>query len=480
MSPAEDFLRKVRSAAVELVGPDCTCLLAVSGGPDSVAMTAALAEISEDIPMELGVAHLDHAIRPDSAEDSLWVAGFAEQMHLPFFEERIDVPELRAAEKLTMEEAARRARYSFLAHASTGWGATCVATGHTADDQAETVLFRIIRGTGLAGMAGIPRSRPISPETPNVQLVRPLLDCSREEVLAFLQDRSQDFLTDETNFDVEVQSRARIRHELLPVLESDHNPDVRSALVRLAKRAGEVNELVEMAAYGRIGEYIGPLPTEAQEVAVPLEVLEAPQAVRVEVLRLVASHLTGKLLFDRARLADAARELPEAQVGKQFELGGAVAVRDYQHVSLRLPGGGERPPAAWESGVTLPGETSLPAGLLRAERMISSELDMAEFSLTKTAFQEVFDADLLESGARLLCRPRRPGDRFHPLGASGERKLKDFFIDEKVPQAHRAGVPLLMLGETIIWVVGYRLSEAARVGESARDLIRLEFVPLKQ
>ena len=479
MSLPDDFLRKVGSATVELIGPATTCLLAVSGGPDSVAMAAAMSELAEDFPVDLGVAHLDHAIRPESAGDASWVAELAARLALPHFGERIDVPGLRAEEKLTLEEAARRARYSFLETTARHWGAGFVATGHTADDQAETVLFRVIRGTGLAGMAGIPRSRPISPQSAHVQLVRPLLDCTREEVLAFLEDRGLDFLNDESNFDVDIQSRARIRHELLPLLERYHNPDVRAALVRLAARAAEVNELVETAACAGIGEYVGPLPDDAREIAVPLEVLEGPQAVRVEVLRVVGSHLTGRMLLDRARLADDARELPEARVGKQFELGGVLAIRDYRHVALRLTGGDETPPVAWESGVTLPGETPLPAGLLRAERMLASELNMDEFSLTKTGFEEVFDANLLESGERLLCRTRRPGDRFHPLGASGERKLKDFFIDEKVPQSHRDGIPLLVLGDTIVWVIGHRLSEAARVGSESRDLFRLDFEPRK-
>ncbi len=479
MSLAGEFLRKIRCSTIDLVGQGAACLVAVSGGPDSVAMATALAELAPELDLELSIAHLDHALREESAGEVNWVADFAERMDLPFVSERVDVPELRAKDKLTLEEAARRARYEFLERAADAWGIPFVFVGHTADDQAETVLFRIIRGTGLGGLAGMPRHRPLSAGATRVTLVRPMLDCSREEVLAFAAERGLDFLTDESNFDVAGQARARIRHELLPRLESEHNPDVRSALLRLAERAEEVNEMVELSARKRIAEYFGQLPDETEELAVPLELLEGPQAVRVELLRLVAAHLNGRVLLDRARLAEAARELTEARVGRQFDFGGPVAVRDYDHVILLA----ERRPAGrtpdWKLPVETPGETPLPEGLLRAEVLSPRELDMDEFSLTKTAYEEVFDADLLASGAELVCRTRRPGDRFHPLGASGERKLKDFFIDEKVPQAQRDHVPLLLLDGTIVWVVGYRLSEIARVGSEARELIRLDFVPAR-
>jgi tRNA(Ile)-lysidine synthase len=478
LSLADSLVVKVRAAVAELVGGNATCLAAVSGGPDSVAMVVCLAELAPEFNLELGVAHLDHGIREAAAADAEWVAELAERLQLPCFADRVDCPALKAAQKLTLEEAARRARYSFLERAGREWGATFVAAGHTADDQAETVLFRIIRGTGLSGLAGIPRSRPISDESPHVQLVRPLLDCRREEVLTYLDSRGHDYLTDETNFDTRGQARARIRHELLPRLEAEHNPEIRSALVRLARRAGEVNELVQLAAHERIGEQYGQLPVGREEIPVPLELLAEPRAVCVEVLRLVVGHMTGRMLLDRARLAEAARELPGAGVGKQYDLGEVVAVRDYHQVLLRSKDAAPAPPpAGWLVDVRLPGETRLPVGELVAEQLLPEELDMAEFSLTKTAYEEVLDSRLLHSGARPVCRTRRPGDRFHPLGAAGERKLKDFFIDEKVPQARRDSVPLLVLGDEILWVVGHRLSEAARVTPDARELIRLKFLP---
>lgn len=476
MPPGDDLVRKVREALAGLIGPDATCLAAVSGGPDSVALVAALSELAPDFNLELGVAHLDHGMREASADDAKWTADLAGRLKLPLFTERADVPALKKRDKLSLEEAAREARYAFLERAALDWGATFVATGHTADDQAETVLFRIIRGTGMAGLAGIPRSRTISDQSPHVELVRPMLACTREEVLEFLAARKLDYLTDETNFDVDSQARARIRHELLPELAANYNPDIRAALTRMAERAAVLQDIVMLSACERLREHFDHLPAGTEEISLPLALLEEPHAVALEVLRLVATHITGRSTWDRARLAAAARELPGAGVGKRFELGELVAVRDYEHVIVRRAGAERTSQGGWEGPVAIPGETELPTGVLRVERVARADFDLAVFCKTKSANEEVFDARLFTQ-EEPVCRTRLPGNRFHPLGADGERKLKEFFIDAKVPQAARDSVPLLVLGGEILWVVGHRLAEKARVSDGAAELIRMEFVP---
>lgn len=473
MPSGGELVRKVREAAAGLLGPEATCLAAVSGGPDSVALAAALAELAGEFNLKLGVAHFDHGIRDSSAREAKWTAGLAEKLGLPFFTERGDVPAFRAREGLSLEEAARVARYAFLERAALGWGATFVATGHTADDQAETVLFRIIRGTGLAGLAGIPRSRHISDQSPHIMLIRPMLDCTREEVLAYLAEKKLDYLTDETNFDVDSQARARIRHRLLPELAADHNPDIRAALVKLAGGARATQSALEALADERLkGAEVG-----EGEVRLPLALLEGPQALCVEVLVRASARTLGGMAPGRARLAEAAERIARCEVGKRFELGELVAVRDYAHVIVRRAGAEQVAPGGWECPVAVPGRTELPVGVLRAERVKRDGFSMTEFCKSKSANEEVFCARLFEGKDRPVCRTRRAGDRFHPLGADGERKLKEFFIDAKVPRAARDSVPLLVLGGDILWAVGHRLSERARVSDGDAELVRIEFVP---
>jgi tRNA(Ile)-lysidine synthase len=218
-----EFSRRVLAALRERgwAAPGARWIAATSGGPDSTALAAALAELiaAGELEAELALAHFDHAIRPDSARDAEWVGRLATRLRAVFLTERGDVPALARDEGLGVEEAARKARLAFLERTARSWGATRVATGHTADDQAETVLFRIMRGTGIKGLAGIPPERPISPESPDVLLVRPMLGIGRAEVLAYLEEQGFEHLTDPTNRDVANQARARIRHETLPALE---------------------------------------------------------------------------------------------------------------------------------------------------------------------------------------------------------------------------------------------------------------------
>ena len=550
------------------LAPGARCVVAVSGGPDSTALAAALAEISAsgELGLELALAHFDHAIRPDSARDAEWVAELAVRLGADFLTERADVPALARREGLGIEEAARNARLDFLERAARRFGAGRVATGHTADDQAETVLFRILRGTGIKGLAGIPPVRPISRESPDVLLIRPILGLARAEVLAYLAGRGLDFLTDPTNRDIASQARARIRHEVLPSLERTaaerwkgkapeadghppstlHHPPstVRSALLSLAASAAAVQESLAFAAARLLeGAEIGP-----GQARLPLGLLELPAALRAEVLALAAERMGAALPIPRGGLARAADVLARTSTGARAEARGLVAERGYDCVVLQRVGSPQRRrergdvaengrsspgplSSGWSIPVAIPGETGLPAGRLIARIVERREFDLASHVKSKTPLTEVFDARLFQlpghqdtrhnrccprnthngsatsaslcalCGERnLVCRTRRPGDRFRPFGSAGAKKLKAFLIDRKLPRAERDGLPLLAVEgggwkvegsetavqrpstihlppSTILWAVGQRLSEAARVPPDAERLVIIEYVP---
>ena len=465
----------------DLIKPGSRCLLAVSGGPDSTALCAAMIELATSgaLPLALGAAHFDHGMRTASARDAEWVAAFAQRQGLAFIGERGDVPRLRKERHLSLEEAAREARMEFLERAAVDWGAGFVATGHTLDDQAETVLFRILRGTGLAGLAGIPLSRSISEASPDVRLVRPMLGVSRREVIEYLSSRGLDYLTDETNFDTAGQTRARIRHELLPALAAGFNPNVRDALVRLGGRAAEAEAVIRTAAVERLAGTLPGPGARPDELRLPVALLDCPQALRAEIFALAAEAVAGRQLAERGRLAAAARDLFTAGVGKRAELGDLLAVRDYGAVVISRRRPAERPEGSsgWVRSIKIPGRTQLPVGVLTARRVSRAKFDLKGFYKNKSPNEEVFDARLFAGKKQPWCRTRQPGDRFHPLGAAGPKKLKSFFIDSKLPRARRGRVPLLVLEGEILWAVGCRLSEEARVPEKARSLVKMEFVP---
>jgi tRNA(Ile)-lysidine synthase len=221
-------------------------VVAVSGGPDSVALLRLLLELRPaGLVGSLTVAHLNHQLRgADSDTDEDFVQRLAGEYSLPFRSKRVNVAELAKHQKDNLENAARQIRYGWLAELARSEGARWVATGHTADDQAETLLHRLVRGTGLHGLEGIPPRRELAP---GFAVIRPLLGSSRAEVLAYLQKVKQDFRTDSSNLDLRF-TRNRIRHELLPALERDFNPAIVSVLCRLAEQAREVQSLMDIQA----------------------------------------------------------------------------------------------------------------------------------------------------------------------------------------------------------------------------------------
>jgi tRNA(Ile)-lysidine synthase len=228
---------------------DSHVVLAVSGGPDSVALLCAMVALKDDIGGrgKLYVAHLNHGLRGSAADtDELWLRAFCERLNLPLHVGKSDVAAIAARQGDGWEAAARTARYDFLRQAAEQTGARFVATAHTADDQVETVLHRILRGTGIEGLAGMPQFRPLST---SVAIVRPLLTMHRCDVLAYLAAIGQDFRTDATNEDVQ-WTRNRLRNELLPHLRERYNPKVDTTLVNLAAQAGEAHQVILSLAAG--------------------------------------------------------------------------------------------------------------------------------------------------------------------------------------------------------------------------------------
>ncbi|WP_437226667.1 tRNA lysidine(34) synthetase TilS [Planctomicrobium sp. SH661] len=214
---------------------DGKMLVGVSGGADSVALLRGLAELSPDRGLQLVVGHFDHAIRAESAADANWVNTLGQSLGIPVRSERSD----RSGEGTGLaEEQARTLRYEFLRRTAEAEGCGWIAVAHTADDQVETVFHHIVRGSGLQGLSGIPALRTLSENVATPLLVRPLLQVSRKEILAFLASIQQDFCTDSTN-ESRSYTRNRIRNEILPLLRADLNPRVDDALLRLCEQAAD-------------------------------------------------------------------------------------------------------------------------------------------------------------------------------------------------------------------------------------------------
>ncbi len=433
-----------------LISPDERVLVAVSGGGDSVALLHLLHDLAPVFPFSIRAAHLDHAMRPEGSLDVEFVRRLCAELDVPLTVARVDVPALAAERRRGLEETAREARRRFLCRTAAEFDCSAIALGHHRDDQAETFLFRMLRGSALSGLAAM---RPHSPP-----FIRPLLGFSRQQLRAYLVGRGLSFVEDASNSDV-VFTRNRLRHQLLPQLR-EFNPRVDEHLCRLSRRIAieedywEAEERRALAVLGRFAEqeaWLGRSGLLALHPALRLRVLRrALLAVRGDLLGVSACHLEG---IDALLSA----ERPQAELS----LPGCWAARRYEELWLR-----RSPPAPAPSCsfvVSGPGIYPLPGGGELEVALVPSALGEARWAVEFAAEQMTFP---------LTIRSPLPGDRFRPAGAGGGKKLKDVLIDAKVPKERRRGL-LLVEGEEILWLIGLRRCDGRGPAAAGGRVLRL-------
>ena len=450
-------------------------VVAVSGGPDSMALMHLLTGLKEAERPELHVAHLNHDFRGEEAfVDAQFVADAAKDLGLPCTVEEDDPEAYRRKSGVSsFEEAARELRYRFLARVAESQGAQAVAVGHTADDLAETVLMHVIRGSGLHGLRGMEEVSPWVSRSGDHQttLFRPLLGTSKRETADYCLENGIAVRKDLGN-DMPRFTRNRVRGELMPAL-AEYNPRIIESLNRLSETSTLVIDYLESqvdALWERcVKEQGGWLVMDSSALA-----QEHPLAARL-LLRRAYLELTGdpRRLY-QSHLRDMAN-LIEAPPGKSLRLPRGL----YLHSSYgRLwMGKGAEVPCPFPE---FHGETRI--ALPPLDRDVT--LDVSGWQLimgwtdgNKESDNGRFTADLnLESvgGEAITIRTRKPGDRFHPQGMEHSRKLQDFFVDQKVPRAWRDRTPLVTTERGIAWVVGHRVAEWAK-GCPDRSKLRLSF-----
>ena len=446
-------------------------VVAVSGGPDSLALLLLLDRLRLALGLSLHVAHLDHSLREDAQEDARFVEGVSRKLDLPLTVGKENVESYRASRGLSLEEAAREVRYSFLSSVATAEVAIGVALGHTADDQVETILMHLVRGSGLAGLAGMsPLGYWPSPVAEaKVALVRPLLEVTRDETEAYCRHRGVSPREDYTNRSMQF-TRNRIRLDLIPKLR-EYNPRFSDALQRLGRSAAQDQEyFLDMAAIAK--ERL----TQATEEGLETDRREfnaLPAALKIQLLRLMYQEISGSMLGLESRHLEDMMTLSRGRAGTRLDLPQGLAFSvDYKFLRLGLAKGkasnssilvGEHP-------LELPGEALLPGWIVQAHLTRGDE-----------AFDEIggyaarLDKDAV--GSHLYVRGRQVGDRFHPLGMTKSKKLQDFLVDAKVPREMRDRIPLVVSERGIVWVVGHRIAHWARLTRDTQEVLELNFSP---
>lgn len=467
--------RQVRRtiARYDMLRPGERVLVAVSGGPDSTALLSVLCRLAPEMKLDLHVAHLDHGWRGRaSARDAEFVRRMATRQRLPVTVGHLGpgVWQAREGRQSSREARARELRQSFLLETAREIGAQKVALGHTRDDQAESLLLRLLRGSGPRGLAGT------YPVVDGV-IIRPLIDVRRRDLIAYLRERRLSYRVDASNRDL-AMTRNRARRHLIPLMEREFNPNVVEALAHAADLLrDEDNFLGELA----VNKYREIASRRGESVVLEGRALqELPVPIRRRILRLALAEARGDLR--RIALQHVERSLSlleERRRRGRVSLPGGTAVDmqgDQLRIARRAAEGRETAAPAGasprEALCPVPGEVALPGfGLRLRATVVPREQVPIDF---KSAGRDraYLDADLLPGP--LLIRPRRPGDRFVPLGAPGTRKVKSFLIDRKVPVDERGHIPLVLSGDRIAWVMEHEIDDRFKITDATRRVLVLE------
>jgi len=446
-----------------MASPGDLILVALSGGADSTALLHALYEQRDELGIELAAAHLNHTLRgTESDADAAWCAALAGSLEIEFRCEKIDVGAIAEESGANLEEKARECRYAFLERAADELGAARIAIAHTADDQVETVLLRLLRGAGRSGLGGM---RPL-----RGRIIRPMLGTKRADVLAYLESRKLPYREDSSNRD-ERFSRVFLRKRVMPLLRQ-LNPSLERTIGKAASLIADEDDFLRELAEGVLREISSKDSSGVRLEAAALESLH-PALQRLVLRRLLLGEL-GSLRGIEAGTIEAMRRLAQGR-GPAVDLGPLVFARHEKNLLIHEKAGGEPDSIPLYSYSLSPGQT------LRVKEVDKSfslrnidapdGLDIEGLSGPRRAF---LDADA--AGEVLEVRNWLPGDRYRPLGAPGSQKLQDLFVNAKIPRYARRSAPVFLSRGRICWVSGLRVGEEFRVKPGSSRLLIIEEV----
>jgi len=461
-----------------------------------------LAKWRRRLGTELHIAHLNHQIRGvESQADADYVSTLAGSLRIPITVDRQDVAAYRTERRCSLEEAARELRYAFFAGVARRVGARRIAIGHTRDDQVETILMHILRGTGITGLCGLAPCSPLvydsqrasvpteastvpEDQRSNILVIRPLLDITREETASYCRKHQLDPRIDSSNLSPSF-FRNRLRLHLLPLLRQ-YNPSVDQALLRLADIAKEDNVFIEQQASGLWGEV-----ARQENNAIYLskkQIAALPIALQRQLLRTAVTKLAGDNRDIEASHIEAARSLLDKPASKRTGLPhGLVCHGGYAELVIASTSKQSQlppcpfPPLSDEFHLKVPGKTAFSgwnvlASIVREHVAFPSSQGAMSTSQRACQSNLVAHFDLQKTGMNLCVRKRRPGDRFQPLGMNMPKKVHEFMVDAKIPRSWRGCIPIVSSAQQIIWVVGWRIDDRAKLTEASEEILRLEFI----
>ena len=458
--------------------PNDKVLVGVSGGPDSVALLHVLLELTPRYGLKLGIAHLNHGLRGREADaDAEFVSSLARKFDLPCYLEKRNIRQYHTQRKLSLEEAARQIRYTFYFEVIDKYGFDKIALGHQANDNAEHVLMYLFRGSGPLGLSGIPPVR-------GAKIVRPMLRVTRRQIENYLAAAGLESVIDRTNTDLQF-TRNRLRQQLLPILISSYNPRLIETLNRLTEiiRSEEqwINDTIRPIFDGMI------VRKTEENLILSVPALNAIQpAVLRRVIRMAVEAVKGDLRrITFTHIESSRRLLGKNRSWGHLNLPDSICIRRQGDELLIYRAKGVQKHDRLQTGdygdhffkyiVPAPGFKPVVINIKETGVQLRfTQIRAENIPDLRKAGQQVAFFDMYGLTFPLTVRTFQPGDRFTPLGMTGTQKVKDFFINHKVPRSDRSRCPILLNQDKIIWIVGHRIDDSVKITEATGDALKVE------
>ncbi|WP_353094405.1 tRNA lysidine(34) synthetase TilS [Tissierella praeacuta] len=446
----------------DLINENDNILVGVSGGPDSMALLYVLLEIKDSIDFNIHIAHVNHGVRGEDAKsDQIFVENVARKLGLPYYTKDVDMIKYGKEKGISSEEAGRELRYGFFRGILTKLGGGKIAVAHNKNDQAETLIMRFLRGTGIDGLKGM--------DFRTKDIIRPILGIDRKEIEAYIEKKKIETVLDKTNLEP-IYSRNKVRLEILPYIERNFNPNIVNTLWRMSRVSSIDSEFLEEFSESRYNIIV----KNQDKHSIILDggkLLDEHKCIQQRIIRMSILKINGSLQgISEVQISTVINLLSTFDTGKEVHLSNNIIAK-LSYGDLVIEKGINKNNINYSYSLRFPGFNIIEdIGYSFNIKIFNMDKD---FIMNKDKNTKYFDADKVKG--KLVARNRINGDRFIPFGMRGTKKLKDYFIDEKIPKELRDKIPLIVDDENIIWVVGYRTNDLYRVTKKTKRILLISY-----
>ncbi|NFO40677.1 tRNA lysidine(34) synthetase TilS [Clostridium botulinum] len=460
--------KKVLSYIVDnnLIKSGDKILVALSGGPDSLCLLNILKELREELDIEIGAAHLNHLLRGEDAfKDEEFVISTCKEMNIPYYVKRVDINKYSKEHKLSSELAGRNVRYGFFDEILKKDGFNKIATAHNANDQAETIIFRLMRGTGLEGLGGIKVCR-------EDKIIRPILCLTRKEVEKYIKEKNLNPRIDKTNFE-KIYNRNKIRLDIIPYIQNNFNEDIVKTLNRMSLLIQKDNAFIERLCIKAYNEYCKK-NTDSKFYILKKELFKEDQAIVTRIIRTaLIEYSKSHYDFEMKHIYDIL-ELSKKETGKGINLPKNIYVENIYSdikISSKMKEDIKVDKTEFLLNKKSIGEDRIQFNNYEFEISVLKNKSTNLIDLKENKLVKYFDLDKINEN--ILFRTRKNGDKITPLGMKGQKKLKDIFINMKVPKEERDLIPVICFDNDIAWILGLQISDNFKVTNNSKNILKI-------